>query len=89
MRELLAFPAPAGNQHWRKCVCDTLQGNVCPRVRSQLKPYTLFKGLTPDRGVAVHCSQQKGRFLLFLLSSHSHSRLTEGISYRFWKSDEH
>lgn len=37
----------------------------------------------------VHCSQQKGRFLLFLLSSHNHSNLTEGISYRFWKSDEH
>lgn len=47
------------------------------------------QGIYPGQSVAVHCSQQKGRFLLFLLSSHNHSRLTEGISYRFWKSDEH
>lgn len=89
MRELPAFPVPAGNQHWRKCACDTLQCNLCPFVRSQLKPYTLFKGFPQDRGVAVHCYQQKGRFLLFLLSSLNHSRLTVGISYRLWKSDEH
>lgn len=73
----------------RKSACETLQGNLSPCVRSQLKPRTLFKGFTQDRGVAVHCSQQKGRFLLFPLSLHNHSRLTEGISYTFWKSDEH
>lgn len=57
--------------------------------QSRLKPHTPLEGFTQDRGVAVHCSQHKGRFLLFLLSSHNYSSLIEGISYRFWKRDEH
>lgn len=63
---LITYIAPEGRM---KYVCDALQGKLCPCVRSQLKPYTLFKGSTQDRGVVLDCSQQKGKFLLFLLYS--------------------
>lgn len=86
---LVTYIGPEGRM---KYSCDTLQGKLCPCVRSQLKVYTLFKGSTQDRGVVLDCSQQKGKFLLFLLSSQKNSRLaglSEEISYRFWKTDEH
>lgn len=86
---LVTYIGPEGRM---KYSCDTLQGKLCPCVRSQLKVYTLFKGSTQDRGVVLDCSQQKGKFLLFLLSSQKNSRLaglSEEISYRFRKTDEH